>query len=1287
MSNSSNFFNFSSLQQNILLPSLPAGTLASTQSITVFDLLGSGVINGFPSAIAANATLGTESYLKAALKDVFLNGTQILKQSADLANPKADDFNFGGITFEVRTGTHNQEAIKNQLLISQAQTETLVQVQVTQGSPVSRTITNPCDQLRVTMAFPSMQTFNDDGTISGASVNIKMKITQNNGAVNDPVIDDTITGQCGNVYKRDYGITTAGFDFPITLTVTRVTADSNVAALQNDTFFDSFTEIQADTNAYLNSAYTALRLSSQSFSGSVPQRMFRVQGTKVSIPHNATVQTNGALAYSGTFNGTFKTDKEWTNDPAWILYDLLTTDKGLGQHIDSSKIDVFSFYSASVYCAEGVDDMTGTGNLEPRFALNTVIRGQTSAYNIINKICSVMRATAYYTAGTIELGQDRPSDPVYLFNLSNVTENGFTYTNASVNTKFNTINVKYFNTDIREPDFVTVTDDALITKYGGVFVKNIEAFGCTSFGQARRLGKWFLYTQNNEAEVISFTATLEAGVIVRPAMNIAVSDPMRAGVRRGGRIQSATTTAITVDDEANTDLTSANSATLSVILPDGSLETKTISSISNRTITVSSAFSAAPNANSVWVLENTTVEAQTYKVISIKEVQDSLYEISALIHNPNKYAEVEDGTFVAKKSTSVLNQPLSGPENLSAAESIVVINGKSVSKINFSFSAVNNAKEYIIQYRFNNGNFITTKTQSLDFEIMNSVLGTYEFRVFTVNSLDQFSAVPSEFTFNAIGKTALPEDVTNLNSQPIDEKNLKLTFDPSFSKDVIHGGNVVIKHSSDTTTSSFANSTLIAGDIAGNASEAIVPNISGKYFVKFRDDTNNLSENAAVIVISKPVAQPNLGIQTRREDTDSPPFQGNKVSTFYDSTLDLLLLSGDLEFDSVTDVDALSSFDFSGDIAEKGIYDFATILDLGSKFTLELEKHFKVSALLINDLFDTRNAFIDTWDDFDGTKAEAVDAQLFVSVGDSDPSATVAATYSQTGKDITITKSSHGIVVGDRLNITFSTGTATSGSFEVLTVPNANTFTVQATMIEASYTSFPFELAKVQVATNKTHPAVDDVVDIVVLTGFLPSGQYKLTAANLDSVFGKLFIADSFPNVANPTAGSLGKGKLLFTASTASTSGNCTISNKFSKFNKFNSGEFEGRAFQFRAILNSFDPAQNIGIEELGYTAFFKPRVENSIENSGATNGIFASGTNTKAVTFQHPFFAGTSDLGGSTSKYLPSIGITIQNAQTGDFFIVHTVTGTGFEIDVKNGSSFVNRNFTYIASGFGKGG
>ena len=286
------------------------------------------------------------------------------------------------------------------------------------------------------------------------------------------------------------------------------------------------------------------------------------------------------------------------------------------------------------------------------------------------------------------------------------------------------------------------------------------------------------------------------------------------------------------------------------------------------------------------------------------------------------------------------------------------------------------------------------------------------------------------------------------------------------------------------------------------------------------------------------------------------------------------------------------------------LLEFTKIL-LNKSGMTNLERHFKTAGLLVNDLFDTRTGLIDTWTDFDGVKANAVNAVLQVATSQLNPSTTVAATYTHTGSFVTITKSSHGFSNNDHFIADFTSGGGLDGEYKVSSVTNTNVFVAE--------------------------------------------------------------------KVESPQQ--------------ISTSGNVTIGVPFTRFNNFINGETKGRGFKFRVKMSTGDPAQNINVQELGYTASFKPREENSIENSGATNGVFASGTNTKTVTFQHPFFVGTVDINGSASKFLPSIGITLQNAQSGDFFTVHTITGTSFQIDVKNGSSFVNRNFTYVASGFGKGG
>ena len=1180
-------------------PDLPKDSLASKQFQTLIDLISEGVISGFPSATGSQ---GSAEYNTSALKDVFLNNTPVLQQSAG-TSPEDTDFNFQNITFEPRFGTSNQTAIAG---ISASESETAVGVTVTKGTPVSRLISDTnIDAVRVTVAFPQLQKFEDNGDINGAEVALTIQTIENDGTT-QTVITDTVKGRAASTYFRDYKINLpSGTSFPVTIRVNRTTDDSTDSFLNDSFQWSSFTEIINESRPYANSAHLAIRFDAETFP-SVPSRMYRVRGTLISIPHNGTVRADGSISYSGTFNGTFKTDKEYSNDPAWVLYDLLTTSKGFGDHIDTTQLDVFSFYSASVYCSEQIDDMTGTGNTEARFSTNVVLNTQRDAYSLINDLCSVMRVMPFYSAGVINISQDREGvDPSYIYNLSNVTAEGFSYSNPSKSTKATVVNVSYFDNETQSIDYETVEDTALQAKYG-VVVRNLKGFATTSRGQAARLGKWFLYTQYNEAEICSFKTSIESGTIVRVGTIISVQDPMRAGVRRGGRIKTGvSTTQIVVDDSNNTDLVTTDSATLSVILSDGTLETKTISSISGTTITVSSAFSSVPQANSVWVIENTSLSLQTFRVFSVKEVNQLEYEIQAVAHNSSKYANVEDGSTLQTKTFSNLSALKPSPSNLQGSEQIVVLNNRAVSKLFIQWQPVSGVTEYMVQYRFKNENFISERVSRPDFTIFETQLGSYEIRVFSYNALGKPSTTPSTTTFTTVGKTALPDDPSGLTLEPVSDQFVRLRFNPSTSVDVIHGGTISVRHtpSVDPAVATFQNSTEIIPKLAGNITETLVPALTGTYSIKFIDDTGNRSDNAARIIVTAPDPQPNQVILTEREDTDSPPFQGEKVNTFYDATFDGLLLDGTLLIDDITqNIDDLSNIDFAGPINSSGTYEFQNKVDMGAIFNLMLKRRFVTSGLLVNDLIDSRTALIDTWTEFDGTQADDVNAKLLVATTDIDPATSVSATYGQSGTTITITKTDHGYSVGDFVVFDFTAGSATDGNYEIQTVPNANTFTVTASA-----------------------------------------------------------------------------------SATISSGTSCTYGANFSQFNTFANGEYRARGFKFKCELESNDPAQNINITELGFEASVKRRTETvntPIASQCATNSA------AKTVVFGSPFFAGTGSLGGSTTAFLPTIGITLEGAVSGDYFKITSITGSQFVIETRDSSNnFKDLSFKYTAIGFGKGG
>jgi len=422
--------------------------LDSRQVARIIDLLGEGEIAGFPSA--RNYAQGTTAYNNALLKDVYLNNTPILRQGADDNNPQNADFNFDrtGAVFEFRTGTQYQDYTAN---VGDANQRTLqVSTKVTNASPVTRSITDTdVNSVRLTIGTPALQIFKSNGDVEGAKIQYEIKVSYSGGPYTT-VLASEIVGRTADLYQRVHRIDLTASP-PVDIRVVRISPDAPASGSNtenSDFFWYDYTEKINAKTIYPNSALFAVKISAEQFS-SIPSRAYRIRGLKVSIPNNATVNsTNGRLIYAGVWNGTFAA-AQWTTDPAWILWDLLTSTRyGFGDHIDVAQLDRYSFLAASQYCAEVVSN--GKGGQEPRFACNVVLQTQEQAFKLINDLCSVFRAMPFWSAGTLEIAQDRPLDFSYIFNQTNVTEEGFTYSGSGLKTRHTVVVVQYFDMDLRD---------------------------------------------------------------------------------------------------------------------------------------------------------------------------------------------------------------------------------------------------------------------------------------------------------------------------------------------------------------------------------------------------------------------------------------------------------------------------------------------------------------------------------------------------------------------------------------------------------------------------------------------------------------------------------------------------------------------------------------------------------------------------------------------------------------------------------------------------------------------
>ena len=956
---------------------------------TVVDVLAEGQIEGSATASKAGITDKTSTaYNNAFLKDLFLNKTAVLQADADNTNPADSEFNYQKdlIRFEFQDGTANNRV----LFAAQQQSSEVITGDKGQectfpeggsATPRSATISDVrIDTVQVKIKFDQFFKLNtEDGNRESTFVRVLIKVNPNNGS-QVTVIDEKVRGKSFNPYSRDYGIDlrelsgyntntsgASGSFFPIVVSAQRdnSTGDTNTF---NTMRLAEVRQIIREPNNYPNIAYTALRFSSELFQSS-PARFFRIRGKLVKIPHNSTVDlTNGRLIYSGTFNGTFKTDKAWTSDPAWILYDLLS-DTTSGCAIPESELDPYTFYGVSTYCSALVDD--GNGGQEPRFSINVNINNRRNAINLIKDICSVMRAVPYYEEGTIKVVQDAPKDHAnpsdlsfdYVLNNANVKNGEFVYSGTSSKTRFNVINISYFDLETQEIDYVTVKDTDAQSKYG-TQTKTINTFGTTSRGMAQRVGKWFLHTQQNQTETVVFETNIAAGSILRVGDILGIADRLKSSTRRGGLVKSATTTKITLDDTSQTNLPDiSDSPTISCLLETGLVETKTITNYTNQNeVVVSGNFSSSPVTNSPFILSSGEISVQSFKVVDIKENPKKSFSITAINFDQNKYAAVEDGEQLPAKNISILTSILPSPNIVDGSdgtkaiqETIVLNNNRPVPKLFIDWQSVEGASGYQLIYTKDDENPVVVNTQGSEFEILPSEAGTYKIQIYTLNSNGERSASPTETTINTAGLTALPENPTNLEIEPINNSQVKLSWTKTTSLDVEFGGACVVRHSPDTLSSAtFSNSTDLSENINGSTNEAILPALTGTYSLKFRDLGGRLSATEAKVELSLPEMADELLVLSQREQT---AFSGNKTNvTVSSNALQLTNPATNLT----------------------GTYEFASVLDFAAVFqNIRLKRHIKTSGFFVSDQFDSIPD-LDARLNFDGAGSDRIKSKLQV---------------------------------------------------------------------------------------------------------------------------------------------------------------------------------------------------------------------------------------------------------------------------------------------------------------------
>lgn len=737
-------------------------------------------------------------------------------------------FNFSGVTMQMRPGTQSQSYIPG---FASVENEEPVTVEVTKASPVTRSITNPnVNSVRVTVGIPQLSEQNPTtGDVSGSSIAIAIDI-QNNGGGYVERYTKTITGKTMSHYQESYVIPLPG-PGPWDIRVRRLTADNGSAVLVNKSYFDSYTEIIDAKLRYPNSVISAMQVDSKQFN-SIPNRAWDLYLLRVRVPANYDPVTR---TYTGTWDGTFKT--AWTDNPAWCFYDLVTTERyGLGNYVPPELADKWVLYTIGQYCDQLVPD--GFGGFEPRFACNVYFQTREEAFKVLQDMASVFRAMIYWANGTVTAVQDSPADPSQLFSNSNVIDGKFTYAGSSQKQRHTVAMVRWNDPEDFYRQKVEYVEDAAGIERYGVVETEIIAVGCTSRGQAHRVGKWLLYSELSETETVTFATGVE-GAVARPGRVIKVQDSDRAAARRSGRIKSATLTTVTLDGDLTLD---PGTNTLYVMLPTGAVAERTITSLDGRILTLSQALPVVPNAQAIWMISSATVAVQTFRVVSVTE-QDGIYEMAALKYNPDKYDLIENDIVLEEPNTSFLLLTPAAPAYVLVSEVLYAAAKDFKTMITLAWPSVSGATSYEVSYSVNNGNIVTlTPINMHTLDLRDMPPGMYKFWVVAISPLNKRST-PTPAEQQILGKTAPPSDITNffiqgtiltwLEVSDIDLAGYRIKFQPGTSRS---WSDAIALHSGIITDSPY--------------DMTIVPAGQNTIMIKAVDTSGNESENAAYIVVN-----------------------------------------------------------------------------------------------------------------------------------------------------------------------------------------------------------------------------------------------------------------------------------------------------------------------------------------------------------------------------------------------------------------------------------------------------
>lgn len=683
-----------------------------------------------------------------------LDGTNIFLDGTPLTNEDGSS-NFEGVSWEFRPGTQSQEYIKG---VPAVENEITIGTELKSSAPWVRAVNNTqLSAVRLRFGWPALQQQKDNGDVNGYKIEYAIDVATDGGAYRE-VLKSAVDGKTTTLYERSHRIDLPTATTGWQLRVRRLTANANSGRIADTMNVEAYTEVIDAKLRYPNTALLYVEFNAKQFQN-IPKVTCRPKMMIVRVPDNYDSVTR---QYSGVWTGGFKW--AWTDNPAWVFYDILISERyGLGQRIDSTQVDESELYRIAQYCDQLVPDGRGGGGMEPRFKCDVYIQSREDAWTVLTDFAAIFRGMTCYGQNQIVTLADMPRDLDYTYTRANVINGKLAYSASSERTRYTTAMVGWSDPANHYADAVeSVFENALVRRYG-VNQTEITAIGCTRQSEANRRGRWALLS-NSQDRTVEFSVGLD-GLIPFPGHIIGVADQMLSGRVMGGRISSVEGRNVRLDREP--DIKSGDR--LIVNLPSGISQARTVQSVNARLVTVTTNYSETPQAESVWAVDADELAVQLYRVVSVADNNDNTYTIVGAYHDPDKYARIDTGARIDDRPISVIPPGVQvAPENVLITSYSSINQGIAVTTMRATWNAVKNAIAYEAEWRKDNGNWVSVpRTSALGFEVPGIYAGRYFVRVRAINASDISSLWASSLETELKGKEGKPPQPVGFKTEPL----------------------------------------------------------------------------------------------------------------------------------------------------------------------------------------------------------------------------------------------------------------------------------------------------------------------------------------------------------------------------------------------------------------------------------------------------------------------------------------------------------------------------------------